>query len=147
MTPYRRDSGPAEAPNSVSHDITQDVRDWERGTEGHHGDGRRRAATGESDSQERRQRSACPEGADAELIALLAETAHHIPGSWDDKRLRHMSTGLRCMPGCSNAVPIEAGKSRGYGSRRDGRRVSRSAGAGIGRRSPLGASSARARWS
>ena len=54
MTPYRRDSGPAESPNSVSHDITQDVRDWERGTEGHHGDGRRRAATGESDSQERR---------------------------------------------------------------------------------------------
>lgn len=49
MTPYRRDDGPPESPDSLSHDITQDVRNWERGTAGHHG--HRRAATGESESE------------------------------------------------------------------------------------------------
>lgn len=49
MTPYRRDDGPPQSPDSLSHDITQDVRNWERGTAGHHG--HRRAATGESESE------------------------------------------------------------------------------------------------
>ena len=37
LTPYRRDDGPPEAPSEVAHDITQDVRNWARGTAGHHG--------------------------------------------------------------------------------------------------------------
>ena len=41
QTPYRRPDGPPESPSELAHDITQDVRRWERGTEGHH----RRAAT------------------------------------------------------------------------------------------------------
>lgn len=36
QTPYRRESGPSEAPSELAHDMTQHVRDWERGTEGHH---------------------------------------------------------------------------------------------------------------
>jgi protein-disulfide isomerase len=37
LTPFRREGGPPEAPPEVAHDITQDVRNWERGTAGHHG--------------------------------------------------------------------------------------------------------------
>jgi protein-disulfide isomerase len=34
--PYRRPDGPPEAPSELAHDmLTQDVRTWERGTEGH----------------------------------------------------------------------------------------------------------------
>ena len=36
QTPYRRPDGPPESPSELAHDTTQDVRDWERGTEGHH---------------------------------------------------------------------------------------------------------------
>jgi Thioredoxin len=37
QTPYRKPDGPPEAPSELAHDIlTQDVRTWERGTEGHH---------------------------------------------------------------------------------------------------------------
>src|SRR5436305_1404854 len=37
QTPYRRPDGPPEAPSELAHDtLTQDVRSWERGTEGHH---------------------------------------------------------------------------------------------------------------
>jgi protein-disulfide isomerase len=37
LTPYRRSGGPPESPPELAHDITQDVRNWERGTAGHHG--------------------------------------------------------------------------------------------------------------
>ena len=37
LTPYRQESGPPESPPEIAHDITQDVRNWERGTAGHHG--------------------------------------------------------------------------------------------------------------
>jgi protein-disulfide isomerase len=37
LTPYRRSDGPPESPPEIAHDITQDVRNWERGTAGHHG--------------------------------------------------------------------------------------------------------------
>lgn len=36
LRPYRRADGPPESPPNVAHDITADVRNWERGTEGHH---------------------------------------------------------------------------------------------------------------
>ena len=36
QTPYRSDAGPEESPSEIAHDMTQHVRDWERGTEGHH---------------------------------------------------------------------------------------------------------------
>jgi thioredoxin family protein len=36
QTPYRRPHGPPESPSELAHDTTQEVRDWERGTEGHH---------------------------------------------------------------------------------------------------------------
>lgn len=36
LRPYRRAGGPSETPPQVGHDITTDVRNWERGTEGHH---------------------------------------------------------------------------------------------------------------
>ena len=36
LTPYRRAGGPPESPPEIAHDITSEVRDWERGTEGHH---------------------------------------------------------------------------------------------------------------
>ena len=36
QTPYRRPDGPPESPSELAHDITQDVRSWGRGTEGHH---------------------------------------------------------------------------------------------------------------
>ena len=36
QTPYRRPDGPPESPSELAHDTTQDVRNWERGTEGHH---------------------------------------------------------------------------------------------------------------
>jgi hypothetical protein len=36
-TPYRRDDGSPEAPSEIGHDITQDVRNWDRGVAGHHG--------------------------------------------------------------------------------------------------------------
>jgi hypothetical protein len=35
-TPFRREGGPPESPSEVAHDITQDPRNWERGTAGHH---------------------------------------------------------------------------------------------------------------
>jgi protein-disulfide isomerase len=44
-TPFRRASGPPEAPSQVAHDITQDVRNWERGTGGHQGRHRPPATT------------------------------------------------------------------------------------------------------
>lgn len=37
LTPFRREGGPPESPPEAAHDITQDVRSWERGTAGHHG--------------------------------------------------------------------------------------------------------------
>jgi len=43
QTPYRRESGPPESPSELTHDITDDVRNWERGTAGSHG--RHRPAT------------------------------------------------------------------------------------------------------
>ena len=36
QTPYRRPDGPPESPSELAHDTTQDVHNWERGTEGHH---------------------------------------------------------------------------------------------------------------
>ncbi len=36
LRPYRRAGGPSESPPQVGHDITTDVRNWERGTAGHH---------------------------------------------------------------------------------------------------------------
>jgi hypothetical protein len=36
LRPYRCAGGPSESPPQVGHDITTDVRNWERGTEGHH---------------------------------------------------------------------------------------------------------------
>jgi hypothetical protein len=36
LRPYRRAGGPSESPAQVGHDITSDVRNWERGTAGHH---------------------------------------------------------------------------------------------------------------
>jgi protein-disulfide isomerase len=36
QTPYRRPDAPPEAPSELAHDVTSNVRDWERGTEGHH---------------------------------------------------------------------------------------------------------------
>ena len=37
QTPYRRPDAPPEAPSELAHDVThQNVRDWVRGTEGHH---------------------------------------------------------------------------------------------------------------
>jgi hypothetical protein len=43
QTPYRREGGPPESPSELTHDVTQDVRSWERGTDGGHG--RHRPAT------------------------------------------------------------------------------------------------------
>jgi Thioredoxin len=36
LRPFRRAGGPPESPPQIAHDITSDVRNWERGTEGHH---------------------------------------------------------------------------------------------------------------
>jgi hypothetical protein len=36
LRPYRRAGEASESPPQVGHDITTDVRNWERGTEGHH---------------------------------------------------------------------------------------------------------------
>jgi predicted DsbA family dithiol-disulfide isomerase len=36
LRPYRRAGEPSESPPELAHDITSDVRNWERGTEGHH---------------------------------------------------------------------------------------------------------------
>jgi Thioredoxin len=36
QTPYRRAGAPPEAPSELSHDISQEVRNWQRGTAGHH---------------------------------------------------------------------------------------------------------------
>jgi protein-disulfide isomerase len=36
QTPYRNPSGPPETPSELAHDTTQEVRNWERGTAGHH---------------------------------------------------------------------------------------------------------------
>lgn len=33
QTPYRDPTGPPESPSEIAHDITQDVRNWERGTD------------------------------------------------------------------------------------------------------------------
>jgi protein-disulfide isomerase len=45
QTPYRHPDGPPESPSELAHDITQDVRNWERGTAGHRRPaGARRAA-------------------------------------------------------------------------------------------------------
>jgi hypothetical protein len=42
--PYRRADGPPEAPSELGHDITQDIRNWERGTDSSRGRQRPRAA-------------------------------------------------------------------------------------------------------
>jgi Thioredoxin len=44
QTPYRRADGPPESPSELGHDITQDVRNWERGTGSSHGRHRPAAA-------------------------------------------------------------------------------------------------------
>jgi Thioredoxin len=55
--PYRRPGEPPEAPSELAHDSTTDVRNWERGTEGHH----------------RRPRTSGPEQpVDAEVAEALA---------------------------------------------------------------------------
>lgn len=36
LRPYRRAGEASESPAQIAHDITSDVRNWERGTEGHH---------------------------------------------------------------------------------------------------------------
>jgi hypothetical protein len=36
QTPYRRPGEPPEAPSELAHDTTRDLKNWERGTEGHH---------------------------------------------------------------------------------------------------------------
>jgi hypothetical protein len=36
LRPYRRAGGPPESPPQIAHDITSDVRNWQRGTEGQH---------------------------------------------------------------------------------------------------------------
>jgi Thioredoxin len=36
QTPYRDPHGPPESPSELAHDSIQDVRNWERGTAGHH---------------------------------------------------------------------------------------------------------------
>jgi protein-disulfide isomerase len=36
QTPYRRPDGPPEAPSELAHDTTQNLQNWQRGTEGHH---------------------------------------------------------------------------------------------------------------
>jgi hypothetical protein len=36
QTPYRRPDGPPESPSELAHDTTQDLQNWQRGTEGHH---------------------------------------------------------------------------------------------------------------
>src|SRR5207248_7972047 len=36
LRPYRRAGGPSESPPQLGHDITTDVRNWQRGTEGSH---------------------------------------------------------------------------------------------------------------
>src|SRR6516165_6298159 len=36
QTPYRRPDGPPESPSELAHDTTQNLQDWQRGTEGHH---------------------------------------------------------------------------------------------------------------
>jgi protein-disulfide isomerase len=36
QTPYRRPDAPPESPSELAHDTTRGVRDWERGTAGHH---------------------------------------------------------------------------------------------------------------
>jgi len=35
QTPYRRPDGPPESPSELAHDTTQELQNWERGTEGH----------------------------------------------------------------------------------------------------------------
>jgi hypothetical protein len=35
QTPYRRPGGPPESPSELAHDTTQDIQNWQRGTEGH----------------------------------------------------------------------------------------------------------------
>jgi hypothetical protein len=37
QTPYRRADGPPESPSELAHDITQDIRNWERGTDSSRG--------------------------------------------------------------------------------------------------------------
>ncbi|MFZ0039671.1 MAG: thioredoxin domain-containing protein [Solirubrobacteraceae bacterium] len=36
QTPYRRPGGPPETPSELAHDTTQELRNWDRGTGGHH---------------------------------------------------------------------------------------------------------------
>src|SRR5256714_6971751 len=36
LRPYRHAGEPPESPPQIAHDITSDVRNWERGTDGHH---------------------------------------------------------------------------------------------------------------
>jgi protein-disulfide isomerase len=45
LTPYRRSGEPPESPPELTHDITQEVGNWERGTAGHHGGRHRPPAT------------------------------------------------------------------------------------------------------
>jgi Thioredoxin len=44
QTPYRSEDGPPESPSELAHDVTQDVRNWERGTADSHGRHRPAAA-------------------------------------------------------------------------------------------------------
>lgn len=51
QTPYRRADGPPESPSELAHDITQDIRNWERGTGGSHGRHRPTAAREPAESE------------------------------------------------------------------------------------------------
>jgi hypothetical protein len=57
QTPYRRPDGPPESPGELAHDTTQELGNWERGTEGHH----------------RRHQSAAIEPTDPTVARALAE--------------------------------------------------------------------------
>ncbi len=58
QTPYRGDGGPPESPSELGHDITQDVRNWERGT---------------ADSHRRHRPAADHEPAEPEIAQALRE--------------------------------------------------------------------------
>jgi hypothetical protein len=77
QTPYRDSGGPPESPSELAHDKTQDLRNWERGTEGHH----------------RRHQSASRKPTDPVVAQALADwragsgTAPHLdpPVGWADR--------------------------------------------------------------
>ncbi len=49
--PYRRPDAPSESPSQLGHDVTQEVRNWERGTAGHHGRPRQATSPGPVDEE------------------------------------------------------------------------------------------------